>query len=131
MINYKQPLRIIAPISLIFIFGITACEKKQPPDNYTARVNDSYLTEAEIDEELENSLKFREEFVVQWIENELLAQEAEKNGILDREKYERIIEKSKKELAAALLLSDHFRGINPEIKHKTLLAYYELNSERF
>jgi len=131
MINYKQLLITAIPISLLLFFGIAACEEKTPPENYAARVNDVYLTESDIEEKLEEGLKFREEFVIEWIEDELLAQEAVKSGIVKGEKYAQIIENSKRELAAALLLSEHFSGINPELKQKTLYDYYDLNRDDF
>lgn len=129
MINYKRLLRITIPISFVLFVG---CDKSEtPPDEYVAKVNDSYLTEADIEVELESGLKFREEFINQWIEDELLSQEAHKNGITTEENFERIIENSKKELSAALALKKHFNKINPEVNLKALENYFELNRKDF
>ena len=105
----KHSPKLIKAISFIsaaaFLFG---CGKNESKIEYVARVNDSYLTSqdlAEITAPMGTSRFYRNEIIRNWINRELLYQEAVKQGILDQKNYTRIVNNSKKELAASMLIS--------------------------
>lgn len=111
-----------------------SCGEEKPKDGYLARVNDTYLSA----EEFENlsklsSLKgkFREEIIRQWIEKELLYQEAKSEGITDEVEYKRIIENSRKELAASFLLKKIIDDASFNFETEDVKKFYENNKQLF
>lgn len=122
-------------LGLLTAVFFVSCGEEKPKDDYIARVNDTYLSNKEFEKLLNlPSLKgkFREEIIRQWIEKELLYQKAQSEGITDEAEYKRIIENSRKELAASFLLKKIIdeSSFNFEIEdikkfytnHKTLFA---------
>jgi hypothetical protein len=86
---------------------ITGCGEKTEKKEYVARVNDSFLTSDDLEYLSGTSYKnnfYRSEVIRNWIDEELLFQEAVNEGILETEEFNRIINNSRRELAGALLL---------------------------
>jgi len=105
----KISINLYATILILAV--LTACEEKKVSPNIVAKVDDKVLTETELKKDLSetiNKKKFREEFIRQWIESEVMFLEASKQKLLTDSNYKRIIEKSKIELAAALLEQNFF-----------------------
>jgi hypothetical protein len=119
---------------IIFLFLFNACSDSTAPDKYVARVNDSFLTEAELSE-LADTVAFSKEHIKQiisnWVHNELLYQQAENNGIIKGREYTKIVENSSKKLAGALLLkkvsSEYTINVVPEEFEK----YFMENKSNF
>ena len=131
--------RLSNPINFAVIICIgslsfAGCSKKETPDIYVAKVNDAVLTEEQIKSALSqdrNRGKYRSEFIHNWIENEILYQEAAKNGILEDKEFNSIVEQSKKEIAAAFFINKILAENKIEPTEDEMRKYYENNKEEF
>ena len=127
MISFKTLLNklVISFFSALLFFG---CGEKQPEDKYAAKIGSTVLTEDEVDKALSSrrfSHNFRNEFIRNWIETELLYREAEKSGILEKDEYLEILAGNSKQLAAALMLADIYSENIIEIETGELEKFYE------
>ena len=135
MMNFLKYLKRISVYLLIifFLISLEACKKEVPGKKYIAKVNNSYLTEDELDSmyNLNSGIKYKDEIVRSWINRELLFQEAEKQGILNDKNFNRILDDSKKELAVTFLIK---RFVNKEkipVSSAELEKYYSTNPDEF
>jgi hypothetical protein len=133
--NYPKRLKINYLILPIFLFTIfIGCSDKEKKSNVIVKVNDSELTEDAISDLLENSAssnKTREEIINDWIEREILYQEAVKNGITDTEQYQNTLARSRKELAIGLFLQKMLEHSSVEISEEEILDFYEKYKDDF
>ena len=136
MINLKMLLsrnRLMEGIIFpLFIFG--ACSQPEKPDSYIARVNNSYLTEAEFSELVDSqsvSEKSRALVIKNWVRQEILLQEAVKKGITESSEFKRIVENSKRQLAASLVLQSFAASSQPVVTNIELENYYKENQTSF
>ena len=116
----------------LFIFG--ACSQPEKPDSYIARVNNSYLTEAEFSELVDSqsvSEKSRALVIKNWVRQEILLQEAVKKGITESSEFKRIVENSKRQLAASLVLQSFAASSQPVVTNIELENYYKENQTSF
>ncbi len=109
------------------------CSKENPPKNYVAKVNNSYLTGKELSDILKSTgkKKYRNEVIRNWVTNQVLYQEAEKQGITDKDEFKKIINESRLELAGSMLIQ---RLYNKEkINYDTLdvQSYFEDHKNEF
>ena len=120
---------------LYFVFiGAFGCSKNEKSDKYVIKVNDAVLTEEQIKLALSdkrNSGKLRSEFIQEWIEKEILFQEAVKNGIVDEKEFRSIMEQSKKELAASMFINKIMDQENTEPSEDEIQQYFENNKNDF
>ena len=131
--------RLNRQINVAFLFGliffsVSGCSKTEKPDKYVIKVNDAVLTEEQIKFALSdkrNSGKLRSEFIQDWIEKEILFEEAVKNGILDEKEFKSIMEQSKKELAASLFINKLVNQENIESSEAEIQQYFENNKDDF
>ncbi len=127
-------LALIVEGILISLFFLNACIEKPEPEKYVARVNDSYLDESELVDLSDTIAVSREEklkIIRSWVEKELLYQQAEREGILNKEEFRKTIEDSKKQLAAALLLNKIASEKTYNISDSELENYYNKNRNNF
>lgn len=136
MINLKMLLsrsRIIEGIIFpLFIFG--ACSQPENPDSYVARVNNSYLTEAELSELVDSqfvSEKSRSLIIKNWVSQEILLQEAVKKGITETKEFRRTVENSERQLAASLVLQNFAASAQLIVTKEELKNYYNENQTSF
>ena len=136
MINLKMLLssnRIIEGIIFpLFIFS--ACSETEKPDSYVARVNNSYLTEVEFAEMIDSqfvSEKSKATLIKNWVKQEILYQEAVKQGMTDTKNYKRSIEDTKRQLAASLVLQNFAASSQPVVTQEELENYYNENKTSF
>jgi len=116
----------------LFIFG--ACSQPEKPDSYIARVNNSYLTEAEFIELADSqsvSEKSRAMVIKNWVRQEILLQEAVKKGITETTEFKRTVENSRRQLAASLLLQGIAASSQPVVTTEELENYYKENQTSF
>ena len=116
----------------LFIFG--ACSQPEKPDSYIARVNNSYLTEAEFIELVDSqsvSEKSRAMVIKNWVRQEILLQEAVKKGITETTEFKRTVENSRRQLAASLLLQGIAASSQPVVTTEELENYYKENQTSF
>jgi hypothetical protein len=132
-IRHLKKSKIKSAVLLVIIL-LTGCEQEQQKTNYVARVNDSYLTAEELAAMVDTNSSttfFRNEVIRNWINRELLYQQAMKEGILKGKNYKRILDKSEKELAGALLLDKYGQNGKINIEIRDLLIYYKKNRDDF
>jgi len=136
MIIFKMLLsrnRIIEGIIFpLFIFG--ACTQPEKPDSYVARVNNSYLTEAEFSELVDSqtvSEKTKTLIIKNWVKQEILLQEAIKKGITESNEFKRTVENSRRQLASSLVLQDFAASSLPVVTNEELENYYKENKSSF
>jgi len=94
-------------VGVFVVLNLMGCSKDAPKTDYVAKVNDSYLTAGQLSEMMDTSDRhnfYKSEIIRNWINQELLYQQALKEDIVDEAEYNRIINDSKKNLASALLL---------------------------
>jgi PPIC-type PPIASE domain len=136
MINLKMLLsrsRIIEGI-IFPLFILSACSEPEKPDSYIARVNDSYLTEAEFTEMTDSqfvSEKSRAAVIRNWVRQEILFQEAVKNGLTETKEFMRTVENTKRQLASALVLEKLAASSKPVFTTEELKNYYKENQTSF
>lgn len=118
-------------LALILLAG---CEQESKKTDYIARVNDAYLTAQDlasiIDTNASNTF-YRNEAIRNWINRELLYQQAVKEGILQEDNYKRVIYNSAKELAGSILLDHYGKNVNINLDSRELAKYYEDNRDDF
>lgn len=113
---------------------ITGCGKETDKKDYVARVNDSFLTKNDLDEMSDTSLGnnfYKSELIRNWIDEELLYQEAVNEGIIEENEFNRIISNSRRELAGALLLREVADQYEFDYSIDDLEKFYQLNIDEF
>ncbi len=136
MMNYLKLIKTNNKILIILITAafIQSCGKEKPGSDYIAKVNDAYLTKKELTTIADSgSAKnlYKSELIRNWIDREILYQQAIKEGIVDETFFKEIIENSKKELAAALLVNKIYENQNKNFEPKEIEEYYQKNKENF
>jgi hypothetical protein len=136
MINLKMLLsrsRIIEGI-IFPLFILSACSEPEKPDSYIARVNNSYLTEAEFTGLVDSqfvSEKSRTAVIRNWVRREILFQEAVKQGLTETKEFTSTVENTKRQLAAALVLEKFASTSQPLFTAEELKNYYKENQTSF
>jgi len=126
--------RIISTsLFVLLLILLQSCETETEDEaNYIARVNDKYLTESEIDMELDSlksDKKFREEFIREWIDREVLYSLAVEKRILDSKEYNKVKESSEKELAISFYLENQLSKTIDAVKDDELRNFYNSLAE--
>jgi peptidyl-prolyl cis-trans isomerase C len=120
--------------SLYLMLSLVGCSKAKKVEHEIVKVNDAALTKDELDSVLraqEYSGKVREEYINDWIEKEILYQEAVKEGITEDKKYLSILDKSKKELAIALFMDKIIKEEKIDLSEEEIETYYNSHAEDF
>jgi hypothetical protein len=122
---------------IVFFFAAaltTGCGKESPKGDFIARVNKSYFTKENLNS-VSNSGKantlYSSEIIRNWVNRELLFQMAEKEGITKSAEYLRLLEDSKKELAASLMIRKFYEDKTPEVDDDSLESYFASYSDLF
>jgi hypothetical protein len=109
--SLKKPTKKISSIFIVLFSAIIilGCNKEPKSSNYVARVNNAYLTKEELDSMSDTSVfknnLYRSEIIRNWIDQELLYQQAVNEGIINEKEFKNIINESRKALAGAMLLN--------------------------
>jgi len=136
MMNFNMHLSLIKKIEVItlplfFLFG---CSEVKKPDSYIAKVNDSYLTETSLSEMIDSqyvSDNSRSVIIKNWVKQEILYQQAVKEGVTETAKFILTIENTKKQLAAALLLEKYAATVQSQFTIDELENFFEENLSSF
>lgn len=126
----KNSLLVPFLISLIFL----SCSKEEKNEKNIAKVNDAVLTEDMLNSMMndsKNKAKLKDEIINQWIEDEVLFQEAEREGITNEKEFQKILERSKKNLAISFLIKKYLDKNEIQIKDEELKKYYDENKNEF
>ncbi len=119
---------------LILAAVLAGCSKPSPQKNFVARVNNSYLTENQLDAMIDTgstSNFYRSEVIRNWINRELLYQQAVKKGILKSDEYKKLTSRSSKEIAVSLLLQKYYEDEKVDYEPKDLEDFYNSNKDEF
>jgi PPIC-type PPIASE domain len=120
---------------LIAIIFISGCTKKPDRTDYVARVNNSYLTQKELDAMADTSADkknfYKSEIIRNWIDQELLYQQAVNEGIINDDEYKRIIDESKRSLAGAMLLKQVSDKYDLNYSKDDLDKFFESHKDEF
>jgi hypothetical protein len=133
-VKHIKPQINIALVLCFIFFGVAACSKNEKSDKYVVKINDAVLTEEQIKSALSyerNYGKSRSEFINNWIEREILSQEAIKKGVAEEDQYKSIVEQSKKELAAAIFINKILEEEKTEPSEDEIKKYFESNKDEF
>jgi hypothetical protein len=123
---------ILTLVSAAAIF--TGCGKETPQRDFVAKVNNTYLSKEDLQTMIDSvpgNNQFRSEIIRNWVNRECLYQQAVKEGILKSNEYQKIIEDSKKELAAALMLKKFYEDKETSIDDKSLETYFVSHNDQF
>ena len=136
MTSLKKHLLQKKRISLLFITAILflGCAEEKKQEDFIARVNDSYLSKKELNELIDttsSSTFYKSEVIRNWINQELMYQKAVEEGIIEEDKYKKLVKNSERELAAALLIKQYVAGETISIEPAELRLYYEENQDEF
>lgn len=125
-----------ALLGLAMALLLAACQQSDPAEDYVARVGDSYLTQREVDEALEDmppgrdSLGARTQVIDRWVTNELLHQEALRRRLSDDPDVRQRIEDSERSVLIDALVSSVYEEEVETPTAAELQAYYQRNRER-
>ncbi|MGH9428155.1 MAG: peptidyl-prolyl cis-trans isomerase [Terriglobia bacterium] len=119
----------------IAVFFLAACSRKVTEKPYVARVDESVLTEEEfavLHDSVGEGRAATREFIEQWITNELLYQEALRQGLANTDEMRRQLEAVKKQLAiSALLERELFANDTSQVEDTTIAAWYDSSKSAF
>lgn len=113
---------------------ITGCGRQKSSGNFEARVDDSYLTDKNIKDDIDSAAyqpSRRNEYIRNWVETELFYLEAGREDILKDDDYKRALEKSSKELAKAFLIKKILNDNPIDIKAGELEEFYNSHKNEF
>jgi len=113
---------------------LSACSESKKPDSYIAKVNDSYLTESGFAELIDSQFvsdASRSAVIKNWVRQEILYQEALKEGLTETKKFKETLENTKKQLAAALILKKFAATAQPQFTKDELEDFFEENESSF
>ncbi len=76
-------------------------------------------------------LKYRSEIIREWVETEVLRQVSIEKKLLNNDNFVKIIETSKKELAASIAIQNYLDSNPIKIAEKDLISFYNNNKKDF
>ncbi len=133
LIKHLNPIKWI--IIILFAASVfDGCGKGTTQPNFVARVNNSYLTREDLARIIDTnnvSNFYRNEIIRNWINKEVMFQEAMKQGIPKGSEFNRIIENSKRELAVSMLLQKYYEEQKISYEPHELEDYYNLHQAEF
>ena len=113
---------------IIFSLSLFHCSDKKEDDSIVAKAGNSVLTKSSLDSALsdyKNNRKFKDEFIKDWIEKEVLYQVAVDDGLTEDSEFNSIIEQNKKELAVALFKAKALKGFSYSPSQAELEEYFD------
>lgn len=132
MMNYQKLLKISF---ILFSISFVSCEEEiKDKEVIVAQVGSSKLTENELTNILGSkkySQKYREEFIKNWIETEILYEMAIEGKLLNSENYYRIIKDSEKELASSIALDKLLFEHPIQFSDSDLVEFYNSKKEDY
>jgi parvulin-like peptidyl-prolyl isomerase len=121
---------------LLATVGLLSCQRQKPPEDIIVRVGSEVLTLTDIASDIPNQLRHRitkeelQNYVVRWINSQILFQEAKRRKLDQRIDVQREIRRLERELVVNVLLDQEinkqFSATEQEIR-----IYYSENRESF
>lgn len=125
--------RACCPALFLLLLAI-GCRQPPAPEDYVARVGDTYLTPSELEDALESlplrqdSAQVQRQIIEQWVTNELLYQEAVRENLRDDPEVRRRLEANERSVLIDALVSQLYGTEDPT--QDDLQAYYDRYRER-
>jgi hypothetical protein len=127
----------IAPLALLAaLLLLGACRSEQPSADYVARVGNTVLTAEDLSDALGamppgmDPATAREQYIEQWLTNQLLAEEARRRGLVDDPDVQRQLQDNERNVLSAALLSELYRTDGATVNRADLETYFERNRAR-
>jgi peptidyl-prolyl cis-trans isomerase C len=119
---------LVLLVYLIITLPQQGCEQQQSKRKYLARVDDVYLTqqtlEALADSTILSSPALTRNFVNRWVDNELLYQEARREGMENTDQFKQQLAEVRKQLAVEALLNKEVYTDTSEVHDDSIRAYF-------
>jgi hypothetical protein len=136
MMNCEKHLTITITNIILFsvILATAGCSKENSKKDFIARVNETYLTRedfASLVDTTNLNPEQKDRIIKEWVYNEILFQQAVKDGITDEDEFKKILSNSKKQLASAMLLENYSLDQELNINDEELFGYYDKNKNYF
>ncbi len=136
MMNFSMHSSLIKKIEVIILplLILVACNENKKPETYIAKVNDSYLTESRLAELIDSqfvSEKSRSVIIKNWIRQEILFQQAVKEGLTETNDFKETLTNTRKQLAAALVLEKFAATTQQQFTEEELKNFFEANESSF
>ena len=122
-------------IVALLLMSIAGCHQLDSTDKFVARVGDSYLLPSDIEAGLANlaagfdTTKARSQIINQWINSELLYQEARRLRLSNKEDIQRRLDESERAVLIEGMISEYHSQADEEISQNDIEKYYERNKE--
>ncbi|MCY4159199.1 MAG: hypothetical protein OXE92_06300 [Bacteroidetes bacterium] len=122
-------------VLFLLLINIFACRQLESPDDFVARVGDSYLLSSDIEASLSDlaigidTVRIRSQIISQWINTELLYQEALRRNLSDNEDIKLRLEESARAVLIEGIISEYHSQADQEIMPNDIAKYYEQNQE--
>lgn len=132
--NCVKRLNLNIIFFLLSFVVLLSCAKEEKSSKEIVRVNEVSLTEEELNNQLNenaNHAKFREEFIQQWIESEVLYQSAVEDGITKTSQFNSLKDKAGKEIAISLYIQKMLEENASQISNDEIAKYYDKYVEDF
>jgi PPIC-type PPIASE domain len=113
---------------------IGGCSQQAPRKPYVARVDQAFLSEDELASPVDSSgrtRQYRNEQIVEWVNDELLYQEALRRGLGSNPEVRRQMEATTKKLLIGSLLEKELYGTEENISEDEIVALYNGGGEVF
>lgn len=136
-INLKKHLKIQNRLFLLVLTAavvLGSCGKEPPKKEFIARVNNAYFTQNDLAAVVDSGYGkdlYKDEIVRNWIDKELLFQQAERSGILKDNEFLKVKKESEKQLAVTFLINKLFKEEQITIKPSELKDYFVKNRDNF
>lgn len=127
--------RLVIAVMLMALVG-SGCENPEPPPDYVARVGSSYLTKQDLQEALENapasrdSADARRQIVEQWVTNELLYQEAKRQGLREESEVKQLLQENERSVLISALVSSLYEQDTVRPSAAEVQSYYERHRQQ-
>ena len=126
---------------IILLVAITlacfpGCRSSEEPEPVVARVDNAELLERDLQAALENipnalaSVEARQQLIDQWVDSELLYQEALRRNIAAQDDVQQRLEESERAVLIDAMVSRLMEESSSEIRQSEIMAYYERHKEQ-
>lgn len=129
-------MKIWPGTATLLLISIACCQRPTSSDEFVARVGDAYLLQPDLEASLANlasdvdTTEARRQIIEQWINSELLYQEALRLRLSNREDVRRRMDESARAVLIEGLISEYHKKSDHEITPVDVATYYENNKEQ-
>ncbi len=129
-------IRYLTPALLFVLLFGSACQESPKTNDYLARVGDRKLTQLDFDVSFgatlihQDSSEILQQIVEGWIKDELLAQEAVRQGLRNDSEVQRLLDENERQILVSALLNQFYQQNPPEPTDEEIEAYYAQYAEQ-